>query len=36
MGTSKISYAFIEGRQIDLGNKQIDLFKKFAEKYGIN
>jgi imidazolonepropionase-like amidohydrolase len=36
MATSKISYAFIEGRQIDLGNKQIDLFKKFAEKYGIN
>lgn len=30
-----ISLAFIDGRQIDLNNKQSDLYKKYARKYGI-
>jgi len=33
MRTSNITLAFIEGRQIDLGNKQKDLYKKFSQKY---
>lgn len=36
MGSNKIELAYIEGRNINLGNKQIDLFQKFAKKYGIN
>ena len=35
MRSSIIDYAFIEGRAISLGNKQLDLFHKFAGKYGI-
>lgn len=35
MRTNQLSAAYIEGRMISLGNKQIDLFKKFADKYGI-
>lgn len=34
MKTSIIQIAFIRGKQIDLGNKQKDLYKKFASKYG--
>jgi imidazolonepropionase-like amidohydrolase len=33
MRTSNISLAFIEGRQIDLDNKQKELYKKFSQKY---
>ena len=33
MRTSNISLAFIEGRQINLDNKQKELYKKFSEKY---
>lgn len=33
MRTSKVTHAFIQGRKIDLGNKQKDLYKKFSEKY---
>lgn len=33
MRTSVIETAFIQGRQIDLGNKQKDLYKKFSKKY---
>jgi imidazolonepropionase-like amidohydrolase len=33
MRSSIISLAFIQGRQIDLGNKQKDLYKKFSAKY---
>jgi imidazolonepropionase-like amidohydrolase len=36
MKTSNIAYAFIEGRQIDLSNKQKALYEKFAKKYGLN
>lgn len=36
MASNQITNAYIDGRNIDLGNKQIDLFKKFAIKYGIN
>lgn len=35
MRTNQLSAAYIDGRMINLGNKQIDLFKKFADKYGI-
>lgn len=35
MRTNKIEFAFIEGREISLGNKQLDLFHKFAAKYEI-
>jgi len=35
MRTNQLSAAYIDGRMISLGNKQIDLFKKFADKYGI-
>lgn len=34
MRTSNIEQAFIDGRQIDLNNKQIELYHKFAKKYG--
>lgn len=33
MRTSNISLAFIDGRQIDLDNKQKELYKKFTAKY---
>jgi imidazolonepropionase-like amidohydrolase len=33
MRTSNITMAFIEGRQIDLDNKQKELYKKFSQKY---
>lgn len=33
MRTSNISLAFIDGRQIDLDNKQKELYKKFSAKY---
>jgi imidazolonepropionase-like amidohydrolase len=35
MRTSIIDLAFIQGRQIDLNNKQIQLFEKYKYKYGI-
>ncbi len=33
MRTSNVELAFIQGRMIDLGNKQKDLYKKFKAKY---
>ena len=33
MRTSKVTNAFIEGREVDLGNMQTDLYKKFSTKY---
>ncbi|MFK7934694.1 MAG: amidohydrolase family protein [Saprospiraceae bacterium] len=33
MRTNKVEQAFIRGKQIDLGNKQKDLYKKFEAKY---
>ncbi len=33
MRTSDIQQAYIQGRSIDLNNKQKELFKKFSEKY---
>lgn len=33
MRTSNISLAFIDGRQIDLDNKQKELYRKFSQKY---
>lgn len=33
MRTSNVEMAFIQGRQIDLGNKQKDLYTKFKKKY---
>jgi imidazolonepropionase-like amidohydrolase len=33
MRTSNITLAFIDGRQIDLDNKQKELYKKFSQKY---
>lgn len=35
MRSSKVTQAFIEGRSIDLGNKQTDLYLKFMKKYGL-
>ena len=35
MKTSDIEYAFIDGRQIDLGNKQKELNRKFLQKYNL-
>jgi imidazolonepropionase-like amidohydrolase len=35
MKTNIISYAFIQGRQIDLNNKQKQLFERYKYKYGI-
>ncbi len=35
MKSNTISYAFIQGRQIDLNNKQKQLFEKYKYKYGI-
>jgi len=36
MRTSNIEYAFINGRMIDLNNKQKELNLKFSKKYGLN
>lgn len=36
MRTSTIEYAFINGRQINLENKQKELNQKFMKKYGLN
>lgn len=36
MRTSNIEYAFINGRMIDLNNKQKELNQKFSKKYGLN
>lgn len=36
MRTSNIEYAFIDGRLIDLNNKQKELSNKFMKKYGLN
>jgi hypothetical protein len=33
MRTSKVTQAFIRGREIDLNNKQKDLYKRFKTKY---
>lgn len=33
MRTSKVTNAFIEGREIDLNNMQTDLYRKFSAKY---
>jgi imidazolonepropionase-like amidohydrolase len=35
MKSNIISYAFIQGRQVDLTNKQTQLFEKYKKKYGI-
>lgn len=35
MRSSRISNAFIQGREIDLDNKQTQLFEKYKYKYGI-
>jgi imidazolonepropionase-like amidohydrolase len=35
MKSNIISYAFIQGRQVDLTNKQTQLFDKYKKKYGI-
>jgi len=35
MKTNNITYAFIQGRQISLDNKQKQLFEKYKYKYGI-
>jgi len=34
MRTSLIEQAYIDGRQIDLNNKQTELYNKFSKKYG--
>ena len=36
MKTSAIEYAFINGREINLDNKQKELNNKFLKKYGLN
>jgi imidazolonepropionase-like amidohydrolase len=36
MSTSKIIHAFIQGRKIDLGNKQTQLYHKYKNKYNLN
>jgi imidazolonepropionase-like amidohydrolase len=36
MKTSKVTHAFIQGRQISLDNKHSQLFEKYKMKYGIN
>lgn len=35
MRTSKIEAAYIQGKPIDINNKQKDLYKKFETKYGL-
>ena len=34
MRTAKVEYAFIQGRKIDLDDKQKRLYRKYSEKYG--
>ncbi len=36
MSSSVVEKAFIDGREISLKNKQVDLFDKYAKKYNIN
>jgi len=36
MKTSVVDYAFIDGRQVDLSNKQKTLNEKYLKKYGLN
>jgi imidazolonepropionase-like amidohydrolase len=31
--TAKVTHAFIQGREIDLNNKQTALYRKFTDKY---
>ena len=33
MRTSQVEHAFIDGRKVDLDNKQSELYRKFKEKY---
>ncbi len=33
MRTSRVEHAFIDGRKVDLDNKQAELYRKFKEKY---
>ncbi len=35
MATSNITHAFIQGREINITNKQTDLYEKYKTKYGI-
>ncbi len=35
MKSNKVVYAFIQGRQLDLSNKQKDLFEIYMKKYGL-
>jgi imidazolonepropionase-like amidohydrolase len=35
MKTSNVIYAFIQGRQINLDNKQKQLYEKYMTKYGL-
>jgi hypothetical protein len=34
MRSAKVEQAFIQGRKIDLDDKQKRLYKKYSEKYG--
>lgn len=34
--SSQVRYAFIQGRQIDLDNKQKQLYRKYMKKYGLD
>lgn len=36
MRNSKVIHAFIQGREIDLNNKQTQLFQRYKTRYGIN
>lgn len=36
MKTNNIEFAFIQGRQINVGNKQKDLYNKFSAKYNLS
>jgi len=33
MRTNKLTHAFIQGRTIDLNNKQTELYEKYKKKY---
>lgn len=35
MKTNRVEAAWIQGRPVDLGNKHIDLYNKYREKYGL-
>ncbi len=35
MRTNKVAYAFIQGRTLDLGNKQQQLYDRYMHKYGL-